>query len=153
EQVAEPTGELDPHLLQQTLHLTVEPHPVPRPLGLHPRHGAPARCSESGTKLKINSPARNRRRNRTASRKSYFRPLGARLEKACARCKRMYGSNSIPTGFQYGAVDSRTTSVTPCSRSQPDKQRRSLVVVPKRRHGSSPCESTSLAPATTISTF
>ena len=98
------------------------------------------RCSGPGTKLKINSSARNRRRNRSASRKSCFRPLGAQLEKAGARCKRRYGSNSLHTGFQYCAVDSMTTSVTPSSRSQPDKRRSSLVVVPKRRRCSSPGE-------------
>ena len=114
------------------------------------------RCSGPGTKLKINSSARNRRRNRSASRKSCFRPLGARLEKAGARYKRRYGSNSLHTGFQYCAVDSMTTSVTPSSRSQPDKRRSSLVVVPKRRRCSSPGEaiaSPSRDGAMTISTF
>ena len=114
-----------------------------------------ARCSGSGTKLKINSPATCRRSKRSASRKSCFRPLGARSENACAKCKRMYGSNSDQTGFQYSAVDSMTASFTPCSRSQVDKRPRSLVVVPKRRRSSSPLEpiaSPSLDPTTTIST-
>src|SRR6516164_444477 len=115
-----------------------------------------ARCSGSGTKLKISSPATCRRSKRSASRKSCFRPLGARLENACAKCKRMYGSNSAQTGFQYSAVDSMTASFTPRSCSQSDKPWRSIVVVPKRRRSSSPFgprASPSLDPTTTISTF
>jgi hypothetical protein len=45
-------------------------------------------------------------------------PRGARFENACARCKRMYGSNSDHTDRQYWAVDSITASSTPCSRNQ-----------------------------------
>ena len=115
-----------------------------------------ARCSGSGTKLKINSPATSRRSNRSASRKSPLRPRGARLEKACARCKRMYGSNSHQIGFQYCPVDSMTTSFTPCACSQASKRRRSLAMVPKRRRSSlhsGEIASPSLDPTTTISTF
>src|SRR5207249_7651865 len=47
------------------------------------------RCSPSGTKLRISSLAVSRRTSRSASLKSCLRPRGARLENACARCKRI----------------------------------------------------------------
>ena len=114
------------------------------------------RCSGPGTKLKINSPARNRRRNRSASRMARLRPLGARLEKAGARGKRRYRSHSLHTGFPYGAVDSLIASFSSRSRRQADKRRKSLLTVPKRRRSHSPGEriaSPSLEPTTTLSTF
>src|SRR5215472_202609 len=63
------------------------------------------RCSPFGTKLKINSSAISRRASRSASLKSCLRPRGARLENACANCKRIYGSNASQTDRQYCAVD------------------------------------------------
>jgi hypothetical protein len=41
-----------------------------------------------------------------------LRPRGARLENACANCKRMYGSNSNHTDRRYWAADSMTASFT-----------------------------------------
>ena len=62
----------------------------------------PVRCSGSGTKLSISSPANRRRARRLASRKSFLRPLGARLDCACAICSfSKCGSRSNHTGFQY----------------------------------------------------
>src|SRR5262249_27168920 len=54
------------------------------------------RCSPLGTKLKISSSAINRRTNRSASLKSCLRPRGARLENACAKCKRVGAPYSPP---------------------------------------------------------
>src|SRR5258708_32551723 len=42
QQIADYNGQLDPHLLQQTLHLILQPHPVPCELRLLPRHAAPS---------------------------------------------------------------------------------------------------------------
>src|SRR6516165_9131566 len=110
------------------------------------------RCSPFGTKLKINSSAISRRTNRSASLKSCLRPRGARLEKACAKCKSICGSNSNHTVRQYCAVDSMTASRTPCSRNQLDRRRRSLgKVVNRRRSGFSTGEVASIN--TTIKTF
>src|ERR1700693_1876972 len=53
----------------------------------------------------------------SASEKSPFRPLGARLECAWARCSFNCPSNACHTGFQYCAVDSITASCTPDSAS------------------------------------
>ena len=55
------------------------------------------------------------------------------MEKACANCNRIYGSNSNHADRQYSAVDSITASSTPCSRSQVDNRRRSLGMVGNRR--------------------
>jgi hypothetical protein len=49
--------------------------------------------------------------------KSCLRPRGARLENACAKCIRMWGSSSSHTDRQYCAVDSITASSTPSSRN------------------------------------
>ena len=59
------------------------------------------RCSPLGTKLKISSSAISRRTSRSASLKSCLRPRGARLENACAKCKRIWGSSSSHTDRQY----------------------------------------------------
>src|SRR5215469_1611936 len=80
------------------------------------------RRSSPRTKLKINSSAMSRRTNRSASLKSCLCPRGARLENACANCKRRYGSNSSHTVRQYCAVDSMTASSTLCSRNQIDNR-------------------------------
>ncbi len=109
------------------------------------------RCSALGTKLKISSLAINRRTNRSASLKSCLRPRGARLENACAKCKRMWGSSSIHTDRQYCAVDSITASSTPCSRNHVKRRCNSLGTVTNRRRAgfSSGLASTT----TTINTF
>src|SRR5215813_12785777 len=94
------------------------------------------RCSPLGTKLKISSSAISRRTSRSASLKSCLRPRGARLENACAKCKRICGSSSSHTDRQYGAVDSITASSTPCSCNQIRNRCNSLT---RQRDKSSPC--------------
>jgi len=91
------------------------------------------RCSPLGTKLKTSSLAISRRTNRSASLKSCLRPRGARLENACAKCKRMWGSSSSHTDRQYCAVDSITASSTPCSRNHVKRRCNSLGMVTNRR--------------------
>src|SRR5215469_14133141 len=110
------------------------------------------RRSSPRTKLKINSSAMSRRTNRSASLKSCLRPRGARLENACANCKRRYGSNSNHTVRQYCAVDSITASSTLCSRNQIDNRCRSLgMVVNLRRSGFSSGVLASITPPLALS--
>ena len=110
------------------------------------------RCSPSGTKLRMSSSAINRRANRSASLKSCLRPRGARLEKACARCRVICGSSSSHTDRQYCAVDSITASSTPNSLSHFDKRCNSVGIVVKRRRS---CfdSGTRASTTTTIRTF
>src|SRR5262249_44559714 len=110
------------------------------------------RCSPLGTKLKISSLAINRRTNRSASLKSCLRPRGARLENACAKCKRIWGSSSSHTDRQYCAVDSRTASSTPCSCNQIRNRCNSLGSVTNRRRAGFSC-GILVSTTTTIKTF
>src|SRR5271165_56139 len=50
QQITDYQGQLDPHLFQQTLHLILQSYPVPRELGLHPRHVAPSTLFTIGDK-------------------------------------------------------------------------------------------------------
>lgn len=84
--------------------------------------------------FKMSSLAIKRRTNRSASLKSCLRPRGTRLENACAKCKRMWGSSSSHTDRHYWAVDSITASSTPCSRNHVSRRCNSLGMVTNRRH-------------------
>src|SRR5499433_289796 len=91
------------------------------------------RCSPLGTKLNLSSSAISRRTSRSASLKSCLPPRGARLENACAKCKRRYGSRSRHTDRQYCAVDSLTAFSTPCSCNHIRNRCNSLGSVTNRR--------------------
>ena len=75
-----------------------------------------------------------RRTNRSASWKSCLRPRGARLQNACAKCKRIGGSSSNHTDRAYCAADSSTASSTPCSCNQIRSWCNWLGMVANRRH-------------------
>src|SRR6266478_5052581 len=66
------------------------------------------RCSAPGMKLSSRSPECQRSANRRASRKSAFRPRGARVFNGCVKCSLKCASSPYHTGRQYCAVDSIT---------------------------------------------
>src|SRR6266481_4291855 len=127
-----------------------------------------SRCSASGTKLRVSSRATSRFTRRSASTKSLLRPRRPRLDSACARCNLpdlrlapsrfsrngfQYLSSAPHTGFQYGAVDSMTTSSASCSSSQAASDRSCSGLLPNIRRSNWYSLSISTSDTTTASIF
>src|SRR6266571_4397388 len=169
QQIRDQAGQLNVGLFQKRLQLILQPHSVARQLVLSPRHRPPQTLLGIGHKAQSQFPGHQPFHQAFGIGKILLAPPRSAVRLHLSRMQRsgpppcafsllarsgfQYLSSAPHTGFQYWAVDSRTTSSASCSSSHAASDRSCSGLLSNIRRSNWYSLSISTSDTTTASIF